>query len=129
MSCGVGCRLSLDLELLCRPAAVAPIQPFTWELPYAAGVALKRKKKGGGKKRNYLLSIIYQNKKLKILNMKNFKIKSSKTSPPRDNRYYYFAIHPSRGKYKRTIYFTKIAHCLVTSFLGIYHFPMLTDTQ
>ena len=28
-----------------RRAAEAPIQPLAWELPYAAGVALKRKKK------------------------------------------------------------------------------------
>ena len=28
-----------------RPAAVAPIGPLAWEPPYAAGVALKRKKK------------------------------------------------------------------------------------
>ena len=28
---------------LCRPAAVAPIQPLAWELPYASGVALKSK--------------------------------------------------------------------------------------
>ena len=28
-----------------RPAAVAPIQPLAQELPYAAGVVLKRKKK------------------------------------------------------------------------------------
>ena len=27
-----------------RPAAVAPIGPLTWELPYAAGVAVKREK-------------------------------------------------------------------------------------
>jgi len=33
-----------------RPAATAPIQHLAWELPYAAGVALKRQKKGGGKK-------------------------------------------------------------------------------
>ena len=36
-----------DLTLLwlwCRPATVALIQPLTWELPYGAGVALKRKK-------------------------------------------------------------------------------------
>ena len=26
-----------------RPAAVAPIQPLAWELPYTAGAALKRK--------------------------------------------------------------------------------------
>ena len=37
-----------DPELLwlwCRPAAVAPIRPLVWKLPYAAGVALKRKEK------------------------------------------------------------------------------------
>jgi len=33
------------LWLRCRPAAAAPIQPLGWELPYAAGAALKRKKK------------------------------------------------------------------------------------
>ena len=39
-----------DLALLwlwCRPAAEAPIQPLGWELPYAMGVALKKKKKEG----------------------------------------------------------------------------------
>ena len=44
VSYGVGCRCGLDLALLWlwhRPAAAAPIQPLTWELPYAAGVALK----------------------------------------------------------------------------------------
>ena len=47
MSCGVGCRLSWDLELLwlwCRLAAIAPIQPLAQELPYAAGMALKKDK-------------------------------------------------------------------------------------
>ena len=36
-----------DLVLLwlwCRLAAVAPIRPLAWEPPYAAGMALKRKK-------------------------------------------------------------------------------------
>ena len=45
MSCGGDCRHGLDLVLLwlwCRPAATAPIQPLAWELPYAAGVALKK---------------------------------------------------------------------------------------
>ena len=40
--------LSLDPELLwlwCRLAATALIRPLAWELPYAADVALKRKKK------------------------------------------------------------------------------------
>ena len=50
MSCGVGQMLgrgrSSDPVLLwCRPAAVAPIRPLAWELPHAAGVALKRKKR------------------------------------------------------------------------------------
>jgi len=44
----------LDLVLLwlwCRPAAAALIGPLAWELPHAAGVALKGKKKEKGKKR------------------------------------------------------------------------------
>jgi len=48
MSCGVGLRCSWDTLLLwlwCRPAAVTLIQPLAWELLYALGVALKRKKK------------------------------------------------------------------------------------
>ena len=45
LSCGVGRRRGSDPTLLwlwCRLAAVAPIQPLAWELPYAMGVALKR---------------------------------------------------------------------------------------
>ena len=34
--------------LLYRPAAAAPVQPLAWELPYATGAVLKRKKKGFG---------------------------------------------------------------------------------
>ena len=50
MSCGVGCRCASDLAWLwlwlwCSLAAAALIQPLAWELPYAAGAALKRKKK------------------------------------------------------------------------------------
>ena len=48
MSCGVGRRSSLDLVLLwlwCRLAAAALIGPLAWELPYAAGAALKGQKK------------------------------------------------------------------------------------
>ena len=48
MSCGVGHRYGWDLALLwlwCRPAAVAPIEPLAWELQYATGMALKKKKK------------------------------------------------------------------------------------
>ena len=46
MSYGVGHRHSSDLALLwlwCRPAAAALIQLLAWELPYAAGMALKSK--------------------------------------------------------------------------------------
>ena len=48
VSCGVGHRHGSDPVLLwlwCRQAAVAPIRPLTWELPYASGAALKDKKK------------------------------------------------------------------------------------
>ena len=48
MSCGVGHRYSSDPALLwlwCRLEVVAPIRPLSWELPYAAGAALKSKKK------------------------------------------------------------------------------------
>ena len=44
MSCCVGHTHGLALALLwlwCRPAAVAPIHPLAWELPYAAAAALK----------------------------------------------------------------------------------------
>ena len=47
MSCGVGRRCGLDPALLwlwCRWAATALIRPLGWELPYAAGMALKRQK-------------------------------------------------------------------------------------
>ena len=47
MSCGVGCRHSLDPMLLCLwcgLAAASLIQPLAWELPYDVGEALKRKK-------------------------------------------------------------------------------------
>ena len=51
MSCGIALRHGLDpalMWLLCRPAAVALIQPLAWESPYAMGVALKSMC-GGGK--------------------------------------------------------------------------------
>ena len=49
MSCGVGHRCGLDSALLLwlwhRQVAAAPIQLLAWELPYAAGAALKSKKR------------------------------------------------------------------------------------
>ena len=48
MGCGVVHRLGSDPALLwlwCRLAAIAPILPLTWELPYAASGAVKTKKK------------------------------------------------------------------------------------
>ena len=48
VSCGVGRRRGSDLASLWlwyRPAAVAPIRPLAWELPYAADTSLKKPKK------------------------------------------------------------------------------------
>ena len=48
MSHGVVCRYGLHLALLwlwCRLATAALIRPIAWELPYATGVALKKKKR------------------------------------------------------------------------------------
>ena len=45
MSCGVGHRSGSALALLWLwLAAVAPIRPLAWELPYATGSALKSEK-------------------------------------------------------------------------------------
>ena len=47
MSCGIDQRCGSDSEVLwpwCRSAAVTPIQPLAYKLPYAVGAALKRKK-------------------------------------------------------------------------------------
>ena len=57
MSYGVGRRHGLDpmlLELWCRLAAAAPIQPLVWGCQYTADMALKRKEKNKKerKKRN-----------------------------------------------------------------------------
>ena len=55
-----------DLALLwlwCRPAAAALIQPPVWEPPYAAGVALKRKRK----KKKKITSVGKDVKKIKAL--------------------------------------------------------------
>ena len=46
MGGGVGCRCGLDPTLLWLwLAAAAQIQPLAWELPHAAGLALKSKTK------------------------------------------------------------------------------------
>ena len=46
-SCSVGHGCGSDpVWLWCRPAAEPLILPLAWELPYAAGVALKRKRGG-----------------------------------------------------------------------------------
>ena len=45
--CSIGRRFGLDPALLClwcRLAAAALIQSLAWELPYAVGAAVKRKK-------------------------------------------------------------------------------------
>ena len=50
----VGRRHGLDLVLLWlwhRPAAVALTEPLAWELPYAAGTALKKQKNKKTKKK------------------------------------------------------------------------------
>ena len=47
MNSGVDHRCSSDPALLWlwgRPAALTPIGPLAWELPYAVGVVLKKKK-------------------------------------------------------------------------------------
>ena len=54
MSCGLVHRCGLDLVLLWlwhRLAATALMRSLAWELPYAAGVALKRKKDQKKKKK------------------------------------------------------------------------------
>ena len=62
MSCGVGCRLGSDPELLLwlwrRLVATAPLQPLAWESPCAAEAAIekekkKKKKKKKKEKKNY----------------------------------------------------------------------------
>ena len=70
MSCGVGRRCGLDLELLWlwhRPAAVALMQPPAWEPPYAMGAALKSKRKKKEEKRVRKKHSLYMFKFLIIL--------------------------------------------------------------
>ena len=56
MTCGVGCGLGSDPELLWlwrRPVATALIRPLAWEPPYAAGVALEKAKRPKKKKKKF----------------------------------------------------------------------------
>ena len=56
MSCGVVRRRGSDPPLLwlwCRPSAAALIIPLACELPYAAGVALKRQQQQQQQKKKY----------------------------------------------------------------------------
>ena len=41
-----------------RPAAAALIRPLAWELPYAAGVALKRQRQKKKKKKKKLVKLM-----------------------------------------------------------------------
>ena len=57
-----GLRILRCCELWCRPAATAPIRSLAWEPPYAAGVALKRRKKRRKEKYMYqFISYIHYN--------------------------------------------------------------------
>ena len=63
MSSGVGCRHRVDLALLWlwhRLAAITPILPLVWELPYAVGAALKikKQKKKYKKKKKVIIQFI-----------------------------------------------------------------------
>ena len=54
LSCGVGHTHGLDPMLLLLwlwPTATVPIRPLDWELPHAAGAALKRQKRQKKKKK------------------------------------------------------------------------------
>ena len=54
VSCGVGCGLGSDPELLCLwrgPVAAAPTGPLAWEPPCASGTALEKGKKTKRKKK------------------------------------------------------------------------------
>ena len=69
MSCGVVCRCYSDTVLLWqwhRPAAVAPIWPLGWELPYVTGAALKSKKKKSLMKYYVVINIFWTISKFMI---------------------------------------------------------------
>ena len=62
VSCGIGHRCSLDsMWLWLWVAAIAPIGPLAWELPYARGASLKTRSK---KQTNKLKCIVYHSAEL-----------------------------------------------------------------
>ena len=73
MSCGIGCRQGTDLTFLwlwLRPVARVPIQPLTWDPPYAMDVALKDKNKNKNKEGHYLMiKVSIQEEDIAIINM------------------------------------------------------------
>ena len=61
MSCGVGCRSSLDPVLLWlghRPVAIAPIRPLAWEPPHAVGVVLEKRERQKKKKKCFFQEVV-----------------------------------------------------------------------
>ena len=62
-----GLRIHSWCDLWCRPAAVAPIWPLAWELPYAMGVTLKKSKEK--KKRERLGNLNSRKQKLRCAKM------------------------------------------------------------
>ena len=77
MSCGVGYRHGSDVALLwlwCRLAAAAPIQSLAWELSYALGAALKKKKKRGRDQGDACISHASMTQKLSSNNQKQGKV-------------------------------------------------------
>ena len=78
MSCSIGCRCSWDSVLLClwhRVAAATPTQLLAWELPYAAGAAVKKKKKKKKKQTNtHTHKKKKQKKPTELTNMPHFLI-------------------------------------------------------
>ena len=66
MSSGVGCRRGLDPVWL-WPAAAAPVRLLAWELPYAAGAALKSKTNQSKTKQKFMEHKIYHFSHCKVI--------------------------------------------------------------
>ena len=67
VSCDGGRRRGSDPKLLwlwCRLASTASIRPLAWELPYATGVALKKKTKKQVVENSRFISMNRRQKKL-----------------------------------------------------------------